>query len=132
MAAIDANSHQISKNRRIALSEFKGKQLINIREYYEKNDQMLPGKKVCDFSEFGKTGSDTVVQGISLTPEQFSTLIELLPQLETTLQDKGTSIPRPNYTDDPASKAEADEDVDDDKADDDIKKNHEATSEEDE
>jgi len=56
----------------------------------------------------------------------------LLPQLETALQDKGTSIPRPNYTNEPASKAEADEDINDDKPEDDTKKNHEATSEEDE
>jgi len=46
LTAFGADEYQISRNRRIALSEFKGKQLVNIREYYEKNDQMLPGKKV--------------------------------------------------------------------------------------
>ena len=32
--------------RRITVNEFKGKQMVNIREYYEKEDKMLPGKKV--------------------------------------------------------------------------------------
>lgn len=46
MCGTVADTLQISKNRRVAISEFKGKQLIMIREYYEKNDEMLPGKKV--------------------------------------------------------------------------------------
>ena len=37
---------EISKMRRVTLSEFKGKQLINVREYYEKDGKDLPGKKV--------------------------------------------------------------------------------------
>jgi hypothetical protein len=32
--------------RRVTLSEFKGKTLINIREHYEKDGKVLPGKKV--------------------------------------------------------------------------------------
>jgi Transcriptional Coactivator p15 (PC4) len=32
--------------RRVEISEFKSMKLINIREYYEKNDEYLPGKKV--------------------------------------------------------------------------------------
>lgn len=31
--------------RRVNVNEFKGKPLVNIREYYEKNGEMLPGKK---------------------------------------------------------------------------------------
>jgi len=37
---------QISKNRRVAISEFKGKFMVNIREYYEADGKQLPGKKV--------------------------------------------------------------------------------------
>ena len=37
---------EISKLRRVTISEFKGKSLINIREYYEKEGESLPGKKV--------------------------------------------------------------------------------------
>lgn len=32
--------------RRVAISEFKGKRMVNIREFYEKDGKDLPGKKV--------------------------------------------------------------------------------------
>lgn len=46
-------SQQLSKNRRVTVNEFKGKYMVNLREYYLKDDEMLPGKKVCspDVSE---------------------------------------------------------------------------------
>ncbi len=37
---------QLSKNRRVTISEYKGKRMVHIREYYSKDDKMLPGKKV--------------------------------------------------------------------------------------
>lgn len=37
---------QLGGKRRVQVGEFKGAQLVNIREFYEKDDQMLPGKKV--------------------------------------------------------------------------------------
>jgi len=37
---------QISKSRRVTISDFKGKTFVNIREYYEKDGKTLPGKKV--------------------------------------------------------------------------------------
>lgn len=70
-----------------------------------------------------------MIQGISLTPEQFSALVEVLPQLETALQDKGISLPRPIYTSEQASKVEPAEE--NEEADNETKKNHEATSEDD-
>lgn len=33
-----------SGKRRISVSDFRGKLLVNIREYYEKDGKMLPGK----------------------------------------------------------------------------------------
>jgi Transcriptional Coactivator p15 (PC4) len=47
---LDAEGNQyweISKMRRVTISEFKGKMMVNIREYYEKDGKDLPGKKVC-------------------------------------------------------------------------------------
>lgn len=46
---VDANGDhywEISKMRRVTISSFRGKTLVNIREYYEKDGQELPGKKV--------------------------------------------------------------------------------------
>lgn len=37
---------EISKARRVGLSDFKGKRMVSIREYYEKDSKWLPGKKV--------------------------------------------------------------------------------------
>ncbi len=39
-------SVQISKTRRVQISQYSGKHMLNIREYYEKDGKMLPGKKV--------------------------------------------------------------------------------------
>ena len=40
-------SEQLTSKRRVGISEFKGKFMVNIREYYEKDGEVLPGKKVC-------------------------------------------------------------------------------------
>jgi len=48
-AQIDTDGNtfwEISKMRRVTVSEFKGKQMISVREYYEQNGEMKPGKKV--------------------------------------------------------------------------------------
>ena len=43
----DGNAYwEISKMRRVTVTNFKGKDFINVREYYEKDDKELPGKKV--------------------------------------------------------------------------------------
>lgn len=38
---------QLSKSRRVTVNEYRGKYMINLREYFSKDGQMLPGKKVC-------------------------------------------------------------------------------------
>ena len=44
----DGNKYwEISKARRVTISEYKGTKMVGIREYYEKDGQSLPGKKVC-------------------------------------------------------------------------------------
>lgn len=84
--------------------------MVNIREYYEKDGQELPGKK-----------------GISLPIEQFNTFIALLPEIEQALSAKGISVPRPAYDGAPEVK---DQDEEEDEAS--GKKNIDATSDEDE
>ena len=45
----DANGDaywEIAAARRVTVSEFKGRTMISVREYYEKDGQTLPGKKV--------------------------------------------------------------------------------------
>lgn len=32
--------------RRVTISNFRGRNMVNIREYYEKDGEELPGKKV--------------------------------------------------------------------------------------
>lgn len=46
---VDSNGDvywEISNLRRVTISTFRGKTMVNIREYYEKDGQELPGKKV--------------------------------------------------------------------------------------
>jgi hypothetical protein len=43
--------------RRVNVSEFKNNKLINIREFYEKDDEYLPGKKVPSiYQHWGRDG----------------------------------------------------------------------------
>lgn len=71
---------EISGKRRLQLSEFKGTTMIGVREFYEKDGESLPGRK-----------------GISMTVEQFNTVVELLPQIERELGEKGIELARPKY-----------------------------------
>lgn len=46
---VDSNGDQyweLSRLRRVTVSSFKGRTMVNVREYYEKDGQELPGKKV--------------------------------------------------------------------------------------
>ncbi|RLL95093.1 hypothetical protein CFD26_103003 [Aspergillus turcosus] len=118
---VDANGDkfwELSKMRRVTISSFRGKTLVNIREYYEKDGQELPGKK-----------------GISLPIDQFSVLVTLLPDIEIALKESGEFVPRPEYPEANEKLNGDDSDVTDHGAEpeskDSLKKNIEATSEED-
>lgn len=52
----------------VKVREFKGKVYIDIREFYEKNGELLPGKK-----------------GISLTPELWRKLLSLGDEINETI-----------------------------------------------
>ena len=57
------------RRRRASISVFKKKPMVNIREYYEKDGEQLPGKK-----------------GISLAAEQWRALADGLPALQQGLE----------------------------------------------
>jgi len=61
--------------RRVELSEFKNNKLINIREFYEKDGKYLPGKK-----------------GISLTVDQYKTLLKAIPEINAELRKQGVEV----------------------------------------
>jgi hypothetical protein len=72
--------------------------MVGVREYYEKDGEALPGKK-----------------GISMTIEQFNTIVGLLPEIERELGKGGMVLERPRYGGDDEKKeggavAEGDED----------------------
>ncbi|KAF2640097.1 PC4-domain-containing protein [Massarina eburnea CBS 473.64] len=76
--------------RRVTISDFKGKTLVSIREYYEDaNGDMKPGKK-----------------GISLSIEQYNALLSAAPLLETTLVAKEENVVRPDYNAEPVTPTE--------------------------
>ncbi|XP_028162260.1 RNA polymerase II transcriptional coactivator [Ostrinia nubilalis] len=52
----------------VKVREFKGKVYVDVREFYEKNGDLLPGKK-----------------GISLTPEQWRKLLSLGDEINETI-----------------------------------------------
>ncbi|CAD5226831.1 unnamed protein product [Bursaphelenchus xylophilus] len=70
---VDADGNEmfeIGNNRFLTVREFKGKALVDIREYYMKDGKRCPGKK-----------------GISLSREQFQALKGLVGEIEQKLVD---------------------------------------------
>ncbi|OAA62535.1 RNA polymerase 2 transcriptional [Niveomyces insectorum RCEF 264] len=108
---------ELSKARRIGIAHFRNNTLINIREYYDSAGQMRPGKK-----------------GISLSLEQYKTLLRAIPQINAALRDDGVAM---DDVDDEVGGGAADDD--NARAESSTKPrkapkkaNHEATSDEDE
>jgi hypothetical protein len=99
--------------RRLGISEFKGNTLVNIREYYEKDGQMLPGKKVSEIMVvLAKAMRMTnVLQGISLTVEQYNAILQAAPLIERVLKQQDVPVVRPDY--DGLGALEQDEEVKD-------------------
>ncbi|KAF2227958.1 transcriptional Coactivator p15-domain-containing protein [Elsinoe ampelina] len=83
---------ELSNNRRVSITSFKGKSMVNIREYYEKDGKQLPGKK-----------------GIAMPMEQYEVLLGLLPQIEDTLKKQGIEVGRPSYSGKSTAPAKEDE-----------------------
>ncbi|KAI3713515.1 hypothetical protein L1987_72093 [Smallanthus sonchifolius] len=60
---------RLSDKRRVTLTEFRGKNLVSIREYYKRDGKELPSSK-----------------GISLTPEQWSNFSKNVPAIEKAIK----------------------------------------------
>lgn len=67
--------HQIGNKKFVSVQDFKGKKLVQIREYYEKDGKQLPGKK-----------------GIALSPQDFKKLMELGPVIEAELKNEDDDV----------------------------------------
>ncbi|KIW43223.1 uncharacterized protein PV06_04348 [Exophiala oligosperma] len=106
---------EISKGRRVTISNFKGKTLVNVREYYQKDGELLPGKK-----------------GISMSIEQYSALIGVMPQIDQLLRERGEKVPRPKYDGNAPPAESVQDDEEQPEAETDRKANIEATSDEEE
>nr|OQO17211.1 hypothetical protein B0A51_17336 [Rachicladosporium sp. CCFEE 5018] len=100
---------ELSRTKRVQISEFKGITMVGIREFYEKDGKWLPGKK-----------------GISLTTEQFNAVVEALPQIEASLKEKDIDMPRPDYSAAIPAAATKEEDDDEDDDNDDAEEDDEA------
>ncbi|KAK2061796.1 transcriptional Coactivator p15 [Colletotrichum caudatum] len=65
----------LSNKRRVGVSQFKNNIFINIREFYEKDGEMLPGKK-----------------GISLNITQYEALVKAIPAISEKLRAMGHDV----------------------------------------
>lgn len=60
----------LDKNRSVRVRTFKGKTYVDIREYYQKDGETLPGKK-----------------GISLNPEQWKKLLANVDDINKAVEE---------------------------------------------
>ncbi len=66
----DKHSWTLDKTRRVKINQFKGRTYVDIREYYEKNGDLLPGKK-----------------GISLSTSQWQKLKTLIADIDAAVEE---------------------------------------------
>lgn len=84
--------------RRVTVGMFRGTPIIHIREFYVNDGgETKPGKKVWESHVVSFPIADLPVQGISLSVDQYTALLNAIPLLEQALADKGVEVPRPDY-----------------------------------
>ncbi|CAH9068840.1 unnamed protein product [Cuscuta europaea] len=66
---------RLSDKRKVTLTEYKGKPLLSIREYYMKDGKQLPSTK-----------------GISLTVEQWASLKQSVPEIEEAIKKMNSRL----------------------------------------
>ncbi|OAA71550.1 RNA polymerase II transcriptional coactivator [Cordyceps fumosorosea ARSEF 2679] len=66
---------ELSNKRRVGVSQYQNRVMINIREYYDKDGKALPGKK-----------------GISLLLDQYLALVKLVPSINGKLREMGQVV----------------------------------------
>ncbi|RDL37473.1 SsDNA-binding transcriptional regulator [Venustampulla echinocandica] len=91
--ASDSSFFELSSGRtprRVEITDFKGMKLVNIREFYEKDGQYLPGKK-----------------GISLTIEQYKALLQVIPDINASLKSMGVEVEASTAMEEDHSEVEA-------------------------
>ncbi|KAK9816898.1 hypothetical protein WJX72_006917 [[Myrmecia] bisecta] len=77
----------LASMRRVTITEFKGRVLIDLREFYEKEGQQLPGKK-----------------GIALSQDQWALVCGSLDAVDEAIkQQNGGTAPQPKQTAQPAT-----------------------------
>lgn len=96
---------QLSQKRRVGVSQFKNMSFVNIREYYEKDGKTLPGKKVSQLSHgvsldlhpplLSARLLTSILQGISLSVEQYTSFLKVIPELNAALRELGHDIDDP-------------------------------------